>query len=75
MLIENRRGEGKKDEGKGKSHSNNSHSCSVWMKVEGRGRWAVYSSRNTNLDSPPIVVCMCFSRTQLVRFMTVEGSG
>lgn len=69
-----RREEERKDEDRGKSHSNNCHSCSVWLKVEGRGRWAAYSSRNMSLDSPPIVVCMCLSRTQLVRFMTVEGS-
>lgn len=65
--------EGKDDDERGKSHSN-SHSCSVWLKVDGRGRWAAYSSRNTSLDSPPIVVCVCFSWTQFVRFMAAEGS-
>lgn len=64
----------KKDEERGRRHSNTSYCSSVWLKVEGRGKWAVYSSRNTSLDSPPIVVCVCFSGTRLVRFMTGEGS-
>lgn len=52
----------KEDGERGRRHSNTSCSSSVRLKVEGRGRWAVYSSRNTSLDSPPIVVSVCFFR-------------
>lgn len=73
-LTEEKIGEERKDEERGKSHSNKSHIFSEWLKLEVRERWAVYSSRNTSLDSLLIVFCMCLSRAQLVRFMTVEDS-